>query len=106
RICSEKAPGKSTNGRHTPDNAIKTLLPGDTLVHSAKQWARTQNSRRAGAVTMAWLKNAALNVAAGMIVFVFFFGTLESLVRVVYWVRNSLVSYVPLPYAVRDYGPV
>src|SRR5262249_8761642 len=44
---------------------------------------------------MAWLKNAARNVTAGMIAFVLFFGTLESLAHVVYGVRNSFVSYVP-----------
>ena len=32
RVYSEKAPGKSTNGRHALDKAIKALLPGDTLV--------------------------------------------------------------------------
>src|SRR5262249_13930799 len=55
---------------------------------------------------MVWLKTAARTLPAGMIAFVLFFGTLESLVHVVYWARNSFVSYVPLPYAVRDYGPV
>jgi hypothetical protein len=56
---------------------------------------------------MAWLKNAARNMTAGMIAFVLFFGALESLVHLVYWVRNSFVSYVPLPYVVgNDYGPV
>jgi DNA invertase Pin-like site-specific DNA recombinase len=32
RVYSEKASGKSTNGRHALDKAIKALLPGDTLV--------------------------------------------------------------------------
>jgi DNA invertase Pin-like site-specific DNA recombinase len=32
RVFSEKASGKSTNGRHALDKAIKTLRPGDTLV--------------------------------------------------------------------------
>src|SRR5262249_18743020 len=32
RVYSEKASGKSTNGRHALDKAIKMLRPGDTLV--------------------------------------------------------------------------
>jgi hypothetical protein len=32
QVFSEKASGKSTNGRHALDKAIKTLRPGDTLV--------------------------------------------------------------------------
>jgi DNA invertase Pin-like site-specific DNA recombinase len=32
QVFSEKASGKSTNGRHALDKAIKALRPGDTLV--------------------------------------------------------------------------
>jgi DNA invertase Pin-like site-specific DNA recombinase len=32
RVYSEKASGKSRNGRHALDKAIRALLPGDTLV--------------------------------------------------------------------------
>src|SRR5437763_12773889 len=32
RVYSEKASGKSTNGRHALDKAMKVLRPGDTLI--------------------------------------------------------------------------
>ncbi len=43
----------------------------------------------------------------GITVILLFFGAAEYLLRVAYWLRNSAVDYVPLPYgAIGDLGPI
>src|SRR5712692_9529656 len=46
-------------------------------------------------------------VGGGLAATILFFGVLECSIRVMYWARNSRVTYVPLPYVIgHDYGPV